>query len=78
MSDLLRVSAREMFASASQNISSCIVLKLLLNEMFPIQKRTLTDSKLRTSRGRSTEMNSSPLTVTVLREYCSFVCFLFY
>lgn len=60
----MRVSATGVFDLAGQNV----VLELLLNKMFLIQKCTQANSKLREAGCRSTEMVSSSLAVAVLRE----------
>lgn len=67
----MKVSATEVFVLAGQNVSPHVVLELLLNKLFLIQKCTQANSKLRETGHKSTEMISSPLAISVLRE-CHF------
>lgn len=60
-----------MFVLAGQNVPPHVVLELLLNNLFLIQRCTQTNLKLRGAGHRSTEMASSLLAIAILRE-CSF------
>lgn len=60
-----------MFVLAGQNLSPHVVLELLINKRFLIQKCTQANSKLREAGCKSTEMVSFPLEIATLRE-CNF------